>query len=228
MLNERADLELITYPDVDILQITATGNEPDWTPADQNPQDGITFAGDGIVGRNLTNGRPYGSDYYTDILGQTTYNNQTLARLKAVVDQIFHRSRKTIITAYNTTEETLSITGETPVVVNLTDSETMGDSERLVFDATNNWVYDQYGGQFRLTAQVSFDTNGNRHLAFVIAVNGLFTSAQAHEYHSSGSLNLTTIVNLSAEDKVQILAYDEEGGFEIIDMHLAYLTLELL
>lgn len=228
MLNERADLELITYPDVDILQITATGNEPDWTPADQNPQDGITFAGDGIVGRNLTNGRPYGSDYYTDILGQTTYNNQTLARLKAVVDQIFHRSRKTIMTAYNTTEETLSITGETPVVVNLTDSETMGDSERLVFDATNNWVYDQYGGQFRLTAQVSFDTSGNRHLAFVIAVNGLFTSAQAHEFHSSGSLNLTTIVNLSAEDKVQILAYDEEGGSEIIDMHLAYLTLELL
>jgi len=148
--------------------------------------------------------------------------------LKAVVDQIFHRSRKTIMTAYNTTEETLSITGETPVVVNLTDSETMGDSERLVFDATNNWVYDQYGGQFRLTAQISFDTSGNRHLAFVIAVNGLFTSAQAHEYHSSGSLNLTTIVNLSAEDKVQILAFDEEGGSEIIDMHLAYLTLELL
>lgn len=228
MLNERADLELITYPDVDVLSITADGNQPDWTPAQQNPVDGITFAGDGIVGRDVTHGIPNGADYYTDVLGQTTYNDQTLARLKAAVDQLLNRSRKTVMTASNTTEEALSITGETPVVVNLTDSETMGDAERLVFDATNNWIFDQYGGQFRLTAQVSFDTSGNRHLAFVIAVNGVYTNAEAHEYHSSGSLNMTTIANLNAEDKVQILAYDEEGGSEIITMHTAYLTLELL
>jgi len=228
MLNERADLELITYPDVDVLSITADGNQPDWTPAQQNPVDGITFAGDSIVGRDITHGISNGSNYYTNVLGETTYNNQTLARLQTAVDQLLTQSNKTVITGYNYTETTLSITGETPVVVDLSDYETMGDASRLVFDATNNWIYDQYGGQFRLTAQVSFDTSGNRHLAFVIGINGVFTNAQAHEYHSSGSLNLTTIVNLNAEDKVQILAYDEEGGSETIDMHLALLTLELL
>jgi hypothetical protein len=70
MLNERASLQLISYPDVDILRIASDGITPSWENATSNPA-GTTLLNGDIVGRAITNAIPLvGGGLSTGTLGK--------------------------------------------------------------------------------------------------------------------------------------------------------------
>jgi hypothetical protein len=103
ILNERAVIELVTYQDVTIIELDSDGNEADWTDATSDPSNGATLIGNAIVGRNLTNSRPFGAINYVGIPQQTTYNDQNVGGMKTITNQLFNRFRRTVMTAYNDT-----------------------------------------------------------------------------------------------------------------------------
>lgn len=230
MLAERANIELISYPDVEITTWSGTGNNPIWNNANDKPIDGLTFLGDDIVSIDVTNGRPtFGGGYNTDILGATNYSEQNVGTFKGILNQLFSRIRKSVFTAYNDVESTFVLNGENLVAIPLTDSVSMGDSEQFTFDVPNSWVYSSEGGQFRLTAIISHrkDTGSHKY-GFAICIDGLKTLAWAISNKDDESTTLTIVTDVQPDEKMQIMAWDVDNGTPTIHVIQSRLMIEKL
>lgn len=226
ILNERAVIEFITYNDVTTITLDSDGNTAEWTDATSDPSKGATLIGNGIVGRQLTNTRPWDALNYTGIPQQTTYNEQTVGGMKVITNQLFNRFRRTMMTAYNDVPVATATTGDDPVWIGFEGCELMGQ-ERMVCSLVDNWIYDEYGGQFRLTAIVSHEHSGGKHIAFAIYVDGIKTLAYTTNYHANGSETITTMLNLGAEQKVQVGFYNINNQNHDITIHSVRLIVEL-
>lgn len=227
ILNERASIDFVTYNNVTTIALDSDGNTADWTDATSDPSNGATLIGNAIVGRSLTNSRPFDTINYVGIPQQTSYNAQNVGEMKTITNQLFNRFRKTVLTAYNNTPYGTSTTGDTPVWVDFEQSELIGQ-DRMVFNATDNWLYDEYGGQFRLTATLSFAVTSDRHIGMAIYVDGQRTQAYSCVYHSNGAITVTSVLNIGAEQKVQLAFWNEDNENHAITIHNARLISELL
>ena len=226
ILNERAVIEFITYNDVTTITLDSDGNTAEWTDGTTDPSRGATLIGNGIVGRQLTNSRPWDALNYTGIPQQTTYNDQNVGGMKIITNQLFNRFRRTVMTAYNDVPVATATTGDDPVWIGFEGYELMGQ-ERMVCSLVDNWIYDEYGGQFRLTAIVSHEHSGGKHVAFAIYVDGVKTLAYTTNYHANGSETITTMLNLGAEQKVQVGFYNMDNQNHNITIHSVRLIVEL-
>lgn len=227
ILNERASIDFVTYNNVTTIALDSDGNTADWTDATSDPSNGATLIGNAIVGRSLTNSRPFDAINYVGIPQQTSYNAQNVGEMKTITNQLFNRFRKTVLTAYNNTPYGTSTTGDTPVWVDFEQSELIGQ-DRMVFSAIDNWLYDEYGGQFRLTATLSFAVTSDRHIGMAIYVDGQRTQAYSCVYHSNGAITVTSVLNIGAEQKVQLAFWNEDNENHAITIHNARLISELL
>ena len=99
--------------------------------------------------------------------------------------------------------------------------------ERMVCSLVDNWIYDEYGGQFRLTAIVSHEHSGGKHIGFAIYVDGVKTLAFTTNYHANGSETITTMLNLGAEQKVQVAFYNMDNQNHNITIRNVRLIVEL-
>jgi hypothetical protein len=230
MLTERANIELITYFDVDIITWSGTGNNPIWDKANEKPIDGLTFLGDDIVALDVVNGRPtFGGDVVTDILGQTNYSEQNVGTFKGILNQLFSRIRKSVLTAYNDNQSVVMLNAENLVVIPLTDSVGMGDTDQFTFDAGNSWVYSSDGGQFRLTGIISHSKDtGNHHHGFAICVDGLKTLAWTTSDKSNESVTLTCVMDIQPDEKIQLMAWDLDGHMDNMFVNNVRLMIEKL
>lgn len=226
ILNERAVIEFITYNDVTTIILDSDGNTAEWTDGTTDPSKGATLIGNGIVGRQLTNSRPWDVLNYTGIPQQTTYNDQNVGGMRVITNQLFNRFRRTVMTAYNDTPVSTATTGDDPVWIGFEGYELMGQ-ERMVCSLVDNWIYDEYGGQFRLTAIISVDKTANKHDGFAIFVDGVRTLAYSSMDNANGSVTITTMLNLGAEQKVQVGFWDEDNTNHSITIHSVRLIVEL-
>jgi hypothetical protein len=226
ILNERAVIELVTYQDVTIIELDSDGNEADWTDATSDPSNGATLIGNAIVGRNLTNSRPFGAINYVGIPQQTTYNDQNVGGMKTITNQLFNRFRRTVMTAYNDVPVATSTTGDDPVYMGFEGFELMGQ-ERITCSLVDSWMYDEYGGQFRLTASVSYEHTSNERLAFAIYVDGAETLAKMITSSKGETVTITTLINIGAEQKVQVAFYNVDNNNHAIEINAVRLIMEL-
>lgn len=226
ILNERAVIEFITYNDVTTITLDSDGNTAEWTDGTTDPSRGATLIGNGIVGRQLTNSRPWDALNYTGIPQQTTYNDQNVGGMKIITNQLFNRFRRTVMTAYNDTPVATATVGDDPVFIGFEGYELMGQ-ERIVCSLVDSWIYDEYGGQFRLTAIISVDKTANKHDGFAIFVDGVRTLAYTSLDKTNGSVTITTMLNLGAEQKVQVAFWNEDNESHSITIHNVRLIVEL-
>ncbi len=226
ILNERAVIELVTYQDVTIIELDSDGNEADWTDATSDPSNGATLIGNAIVGRNLTNSRPFGAINYVGIPQQTTYNDQNVGGMKTITNQLFNRFRRTVMTAYNDVPVATSTTGDDPVYMGFEGFELMGQ-ERITCSLVDSWMYDEYGGQFRLTASVSYEHTSNERLAFAIYVDGAETLAKMITTSKGETVTITTLINVGAEQKVQVAFYNVDNNNHSLEINAVRLIMEL-
>jgi hypothetical protein len=226
ILNERAVIEFITYNDVTTITLDSDGNTAEWTDGTTDPSRGATLIGNGIVGRQLTNSRPWDALNYTGIPQQTTYNDQNVGGMKVITNQLFNRFRRTVMTAYNDTPVATATSGDDPVFIGFEGYELMGQ-ERMVCSLVDSWIYDEYGGQFRLTAIISHEHSGGKHIGFAIYVDGVKTLAFTTNYHANGSETITTMLNLGAEQKVQVAFYNIDNQNHNITIRNVRLIVEL-
>jgi hypothetical protein len=88
ILNEKAHLVLISYPDVEVQSYTSTGNNTGWTDGTLRP-DGVSLLNGDAVGRGVTNSKPlFGGGTGVTVLGQKTFNETTMQKVRDAVNEL--------------------------------------------------------------------------------------------------------------------------------------------
>ena len=224
ILKEEANLELVTYQDVDVISWSSTGNVPAWTDPISHPTKGVTVI-KGVASRDIVNGRVYAGNEYITLNDQVTYGDNTLLSLKNQMAKA--NSRLSSYTAYESTPYTLAITGAA-IPVRLSQTLGIGDDTRYTFDNANDGISDNYGGQFVLTANVSFEQVGSKDVKFYISVGGTTTLATAISYGDSTSISLDISMNVGANSLVQLMVLDLNAESHTLDIDSATLTMKLI
>ena len=226
MLNERASLQLISYPDVDILRIGSSGITPSWENATGGPE-GTTLLNGDIIGKAITNAIPLvGGGLSTGTLGKVEYLDSNTNWHQGTLNELVKRKR--IKTAQGLAQVVTTTPDGSYVVVPLTTEYETGDTQDLVFDDGTDSITPIYGGQFRITVNVSYSHQHQHDLILAILVGGEATFAKAviSDKDSSTSLTLTADIPLAAP--IQIGLSDTGGDTETVTFKVATLMVEHL
>ena len=226
MLNERASLQLISYPDVDILRIASDGITPSWENATGGPA-GTTLLNGDIIGKSITNAIPLvGGGLSTGTLGKVEYLDSNTNWHQGTLNELVKRKR--IKTAQGLDQVITTTSDGSYVVVPLTTEYETGDTQDLVFSTATDSITPLYGGQFRITVNVSYSHQHQHDLILAILVGGEATFAKAviSDKDSSTSLTLTADIPLSAP--IQIGLSDTGGDTETVTFKVATLMVEHL
>lgn len=224
MLNERAALELISYPDVDLLKIASDGITPSWEDGTERP-DGVTLLNGNAVGQGITNAVPLvGGGYSTSNLGKVSYLDSNTSWHQGSLNELVKRKR--IKTAQGLDQTITTASDGSYVVIPLTTEYSTGDTQDLEF--ASNGITPLYGGQFRITANLSYSHQHNHDLIIAILVGGEATFAKAviSDKDSSTSITMTADIPLSAP--IQIGLSDTGGDTESVTFKIATLMVEHL
>jgi hypothetical protein len=226
MLNEKAQLELITYPDVQLLYIQSNGLTPEWTNATETPNGITTLSGD-IFAKQVTNALNIYGGYAVDVLADTSFQKSNQVKFKGVIDRLLKRVKVKIAQL----SETATITtpsDQTYIVIPLNNEYNIGDGSEFVFSNANDWIYYKYGGQLQITATIGIEHGSAKKLGFAILVDGKETLGNANIGKTDQSTSVSCIVNVAPEQKIQIAMKCFENHSSVVTINTANLRVELL
>jgi hypothetical protein len=219
MLTEIANLELITYPDVDIMTFTTTGQKPVFTDVVVNVN-GKSYLNDYAVAKGIMNSYHYGSQDYLNSNQDTTFNQNSVSDIAQQMESLQAIVQFNQITMYRSsisgplaTDSTiwLNIPMESQVSIGYVQNitATLAPSKYICTD----------GGQYKFTAMVEAEQSGNKHSTFAILVNGIPTTGYGGIASDYGVVNFSTILDLSPTDEVTLAWKPKTGG-----SHTIYVT----
>ena len=219
MLTEMANLELITYPDVDIMTFTTTGQKPVFTDVVVNVN-GKSYLNDYAVAKGIMNSYRYGSQDYLNSNQDTTFNQnsvsdiaQQMESLQAIVQFNQITMFRSTLSGPLATDSTiwLNIPMESQVSIGYVQNitSTLAPSKYICTD----------GGQYKFTAMVEVEQSGNKHSTFAILVNGIPTTGYGGISSDYGVVNFSTILDLAPTDQVTLAWKPQTGG-----SHTIYVT----
>jgi hypothetical protein len=215
MLTEVANLELVTYPDVNIMRFTTTGQKPDFTNPTATPF-GQTYLKDYSVAKGIMNSYRFNGQDYLDTNQDTDYNKNNVFSLVQQVDNMQAILQFNQVTMYRdsaisrTTDSTIwdPIPMESEVSIGYVDN------------ITSNMSLAKYvcteGGQYKFTAMCAFGQSGNKQIEFEIQINGVDTSAYGLTDSNHHSVNMETILDLAPTDEVTFVWKMQTGGSHTI------------
>lgn len=215
MLTEVANLELVTYPDVDIMRFTTTGQKPDFTNPTATPF-GETYLKNYSVAKGIMNSYKFNGQDYLDTNQDTDYNKNNVFSLVQQMDNVQSILQFNQITMYRNTpiSRTTDSTIWDPIPMETT--ETIG----YVDNITSNMPLAKYvctdGGQYKFTAMCAFGQSGNKQIEFEIQVNGIETTAYGLTDSNHHSVNMETILDLAPTDEVTFVWKVVTGGSHTI------------
>jgi hypothetical protein len=217
MLTEMANLELITYPNVDIMSFTTTGQKPVFTDVVVNVN-GKSYLNDYAVAKGIMNSYRYGSQDYLNSNQDTTFNQNSVSDIAQQLESLQAIVQFNQITMYRSS--TLPITTDPTLYVPVQQEEqvSIGYTQNI----TSNLALAQYvctdGGQYKFTGMISFLQTGSRKLEFAILVNGIETTAYATTDSNFHSVQVDTILDLSTTDEVTFEYKPYNGGSHTIQI----------
>lgn len=219
---EYGSIELLSYPDVQFLQVSgSTGNRPVFT--DPVATDGgQTFIRGVETKLKIANAVYDGTDYISIPLevGSVTSSVMTLT------DNYLPTISLNKITIYEEMTSPQSFT-PVPVGVQMSDYATEGDATKYTPTAAGGFVTIETDGQYVMYGSVTIDNSGGHDLVFIICVDGQRTEAYSEvDGNHKHTLNLRASSTLGKGQKVQLMAYSNDGGSHTIDVLKASLTIE--
>lgn len=226
MLNEKAQLELITYPDVKLLYIASNGLTPEWTNATETP-DGITTLSGDIFAKQVTNALNIYGGYAVDVLSDTSFQKSNQVKFKGVIDRLMKRTKVKVGTITNQVNVS-TLNDASYSIIPLNAEYNIGDGSEYVFDSANHWIYYKYGGQLQITATVSIQHSHGHNIGFAILIDGKETLGHANMGRTDQSTNVNCIVNVAPEQKIQVGVKCFENHSGIVIIKSVNLTVELL
>ena len=219
MLTEQANLELVTYPDVNVLTFTSTGQKPDFSNPTATPF-GETYLKDYSVAKGIMNSYKFNGQDYLDTNQDTDYNKNNVFSLVQQVDNIQAILQFNQITMYR---DTLSgpLTTDATIWLNIPmeNSETIGYVDNITYTLAPSKYVCTDGGQYKFTAMVEMEQSGNKHSTVAILVNGILSTGYAGISSDYGVVNFSTVLDLSPTDEVTLAWKPKTGG-----SHTIYVT----
>ena len=216
MLTQWANLELVTYPDVDIMSFTTTGQKPDFTDVVVNVN-GLSYLQDYVVAKGIMNAYRYGTDDYLNSNQDTTFNQNSVSDLAQQVESLQAIVQFNQITMYR---DSLSspLTTDATIWLNIPMeyTETIGYVQNITATIAPSKYICTDGGQYKFTAMLEIEQSGNHHSTVAILVNGIQTTGFGAIASDYGIVNFSTILDLSTTDEVTLAWKPRTGGSRTI------------
>ena len=215
MLTEIANLELVTYPDVEIMRFTTTGQRPDFTNPLPTPS-GETYLKDYSVAKGIMNSYKFNGQDYLDTNQDDDYNQNSVSTLVHQVENLQSIVQFNQITMYRNTA--ISRTTDSTIwnAIPMESQASIG----YVQNITSNLSLAKYvctdGGQYKFTAMCSFGQSGNKQVEFEIQINGIQTTAYGLTDSNHHSVQIDTILDLAPTDEVTFVWKNVTGGSHAI------------
>ena len=215
MLTEIANLELITYPDVDILSFATTGQKPVFTDVVVNVN-GKSYLNDYVVAKGIMNSYRFGTQDYLDTNQDTTFNQNSVSDIALQMESLQAIVQFNQITMYRNTSTSVATDSTIWVPVPQESQASIG----YVQNITSNLALAKYvctdGGQYKFTGMCAFGQSGNKQIEFAIQVNGVQTTAYGLTDSNHHSVNMETILDLAPTDDVTFVWKNVTGGSHTI------------
>jgi hypothetical protein len=211
ILNEKAHLVLISYPNVDLQTYDTTGNNTDWTDGELRP-DGVTTLNGDAVGRGVTNSKDnVGGGTGVTILGQKSFGDSTMAYLKRAVDEIV--KNRSVFVATNDAVQVVTVDGEGNFTqINLNQSYALGNPYPYILNATSVGI--NVSATYKVTAEIGFDHSHGHDIGFGILVNGLLTSGYVNAGTTDQATSVSEVLELpeGSEVSAALACLDSHAG----------------
>ena len=225
ILNEKAHLVLISYPDVEVQSYTSTGNNTGWTDGTLRP-DGVSLLNGDAVGRGVTNSKPlFGGGTGVTVLGQKTFNDTTMQKVRDAVNELVKGRNVGIV--FNDTPVTIVTPLENAYIkVPLNTIQSLGNP--FYFTNDNGSVTINVSARYKVTAEMSIIHPKNHILAFSILINGLQTTAYADLEKNDFSTSISEVFDLGVGSIVEAAFVCLEDHAVTIVVNYCKLRLERL
>jgi hypothetical protein len=225
ILNEKAHLVLISYPDVEVQSYTSTGNNTGWTDGTLRP-DGVSLLNGDAVGRGVTNSKPlFGGGTGVTVLGQKTFNETTMQKVRDAVNELVKGRNVGIV--FNDTPVTIVTPLENAYIkVPLNTIQSLGNP--FYFTNDNGSVTINVSARYKVTAEMSIIHPKNHILAFSILINGLQTTAYADLEKNDFSTSISEVFDLGVGSIVEASFVCLENHAVTIVVNYCKLRLERL
>jgi hypothetical protein len=215
MLTEIANLELVTYPNVEIMRFNTTGQKPDFT----NPVEtafGQTYLKNYAVAKGIMNSYRYNGQDYLDTNQDTDYNKNNVFSLVQQVDNLQAIVQFNQITMYR--DGAISRTTDSTIwdPIPMESEASIGYVDNITYDMPLAKYVCTDGGQYKFTAMCAFGQSGNKQIEFEIQINGVETSAYGLTDSNHHSVNMETILDLAPTDEVTFVWKNVSGGSHTI------------
>jgi hypothetical protein len=215
MLTEIANLELVTYPNVQIMRFTTTGQRPDFTNPVATPF-GETYLKDYSVAKGIMNSYTFNGQNYLDTNQDIDYNENNVFSLVQQVDNLQSIVQFNQITMYNNNPATRTTDSTIWDTIPMEQKESIGYVQNITATLNPSKYVCTDGGQYKFTGMCSFGQSGNKSIEFAIQINGINTTAYSTTDSNFHSINFDTILDLAPTDEVTFVWKMYTGGSHTI------------
>lgn len=215
MLTEVANLELITFPDVEIMKFTTTGQKPVFTPVTTNAN-GLTYIRDYVVANGIMNAYTFNGTDFLDTNQDIIFNKNNVFSLVQQVENIQAIQQFNQVTIYRENPISSSTDGTVWMAVPQEYQASIGYVDNITYDLTNAKYMATDGGQYKFTAMIEVSQTGSQHITAAILINGIKTSGFAGMGSDYGVMYCSTILDLAPTDEVQFMWKFFSGGSHTI------------
>jgi hypothetical protein len=201
ILNERAELVLISYPNINVQTYTSTGNNTGWSNGATNT-DGLTTLNGDAVGRGVTNSKPqFGGGTGVTVLGQKTFGQTNMQKVRDIVNELV--KDRSVAVVYNSDPVTIvTPTDNSYIKVGLNTVQSLGNT--YYFTNASGSVTINASARYKATAEISVVHPKNKILVVSILINGLQTTAYADLEKNDFSTAISEVFDLTQGSIVEV------------------------
>lgn len=226
LLSQRAVMELITYPNVNILQVTSTtGKRPTFNTI-VGTDGGKTFIDGNPLKKGIGNAISDGTVYTTDGVEIENYNESNLWQFLPIKNNLSASLSLNKISIWRTTATNVTIT-PTKAGIPLIDSGSEGDSSYYTATLSTSQITINSDGQYRFSSSVMIEVTGGHHIGVGIYIDGVETEAYS-EGHSNilYSMDVRGTASIGQGQVVQLRIFTLDGGSHNESIKRANLIIE--
>jgi hypothetical protein len=201
ILNERAELVLISYPNINVQTYTSSGNNTGWTNGATNT-DGLTTLNGDAVGRGVTNSKPqFGGGTGVTVLGQKTFGQTNMQKVRDIVNELV--KDRSVAVVFNSAPVTIVTPNDnTYIKVGLNTVQSLGNT--YYFTNATGSVTINASARYKVTAEISIIYPSNHIVAYSITINGLITSAYADLEKRAVTASISEVFDLTQGSIVEV------------------------
>lgn len=226
LLSQKAVIELITYPNVYVMEITTTvGKKPTYSTVVATDA-GKTFIDGNPIRKALGNAIEGGGVYVTDAVDIETFNMSAQAMVTPIIDNILPLISLNKITMWNYTSTPITVSPTSSPIV-MTDYGFDGDQTFYTYNLANSEITIQTSGQYRFNVNMVVKNSSSAKVGFELNIDDVQTEAyQELHTNSTISLNLIGSATIGQNQVVKLRAYTLDGATKTIDIERVSFTIE--